>query len=415
MIVDEMHEEHPELLKDQYWEEVVPKDLPYTVASEHFRKEEPKGSAENYKIKEADALYANINPMTKRNMNEDNYADYESVDTPMVERRKNWFSRQLTRMGSMRSSSQYSSTGGLFNRNRQNSVYSSPEAAGQLPNPNGGTSSSSHPKMTFYDKFVRGKSGRALRLQKQSSKLSLNGAVMANAPNRSNRPRIPTPDVVTKEMNDRVIFGHSNPVMSAAGHSPVASGVALMTQQLANTPSMYHHPTAISTADVPVTFLLSPIKELDTGSLNNTLHPNSPTTLQLAQALQASGIQVTGSPSLSRIITVNSADQCDTSVVNSHNQLPLLSMIIPTTSSSYAPADTSVVHEASPPSGSIPSRRRRFEITRKESLNKTKSLDSSTPGSTKGPSTEMAEKRKSDGDQPSGGGGADGKTGEVYV
>lgn len=415
MIVDEMHEEHPELLKDQYWEEVVPKDLPYTVASEHFRKEEPKGSAEHYKIKEADALYANINPMTKRNMNEDNYADYESVDTPMVERRKNWFSRQLTRMGSMRSSSQYSSTGGLFNRNRQNSVYSSPEAAGQLPNPNGGTSSSSHPKMTFYDKFVR-KSGRAMRLQKQSSKLSLNGAVMANAPNRSNRPRIPTPDVVTKEMTDRVIFGNSNPVMSAAGHSPVASGVALMTQQLANTPSMYHHPTAISTADVPVTFLLSPIKELDTGSLNNTLHPNSPTTLQLAQALQASGIQVTGSPSLSRIITVNSADQCDTSVVNSHNQLPVLSMIMPTTSSSYAPADTSVVHETSTSSGSIPSRRRRFEITRKGSLNKTKSLDS-TPGaaagSTPGTSTEMTEKRKSDGDQPSG--GSDGKTGEVYV
>lgn len=169
MIVDEMHEEHPELLKDQYWEEVVPKDLPYTVASEHFRKEEPKGSAEHYKIKEADAVYANINPMTKRSMNEDNYADYESVDTPMVERRKNWFSRQLTRMGSMRSSSQYSSTGGLFNRHRQNSVYSSPEA--QLPNPNGPALQSSHqPKMSFYDKFVgRSKSGRAIRqLQKQS-------------------------------------------------------------------------------------------------------------------------------------------------------------------------------------------------------------------------------------------------------
>ncbi|KAJ8985525.1 hypothetical protein NQ317_019908 [Molorchus minor] len=39
MIVDEMHEEHPELLKDQYWDDVVPKDLPYTVASEHYRKE----------------------------------------------------------------------------------------------------------------------------------------------------------------------------------------------------------------------------------------------------------------------------------------------------------------------------------------------------------------------------------------
>lgn len=50
MIVDEMHEEHPELLRDQYWEEVVPKDLPYTVASEHYRREEPKGSAEHYKV-----------------------------------------------------------------------------------------------------------------------------------------------------------------------------------------------------------------------------------------------------------------------------------------------------------------------------------------------------------------------------
>lgn len=167
MIVDEMHEEHPELLKDQYWEEVVPKDLPYTVASEHYRKQEPKGSAEHYKIKEADALYANIIPSKQRTTNEDNYADYESVDTPMVERRKNWFSRQLTRMGSMRSSSTaYSSGGGnLFNRNRQNSVYSSPEA--QLPPPNGPPPVQQ--KMSFYDKFVGRKSGRTQRqLLKQS-------------------------------------------------------------------------------------------------------------------------------------------------------------------------------------------------------------------------------------------------------
>lgn len=117
MIVDEMHEEHPELLKDQYWEEVVPKDLPYTVASEHYRRHEPKGSAETYKVKEADAVYANIMP-AKRSLNDDVYADYESVDTPMVERRKNWFSRQ---MQSMRSSSTAYSSGGLFNRNRLNS------------------------------------------------------------------------------------------------------------------------------------------------------------------------------------------------------------------------------------------------------------------------------------------------------
>lgn len=79
MIVDEMHEEHPELLKDQYWDQVVPADLPYTVASEHYRKYEPKGSAENYKVKEADAMYANI-IMNKRAPPDDVYADYVRVN-----------------------------------------------------------------------------------------------------------------------------------------------------------------------------------------------------------------------------------------------------------------------------------------------------------------------------------------------
>lgn len=76
MIVDEMHEEHPELLKDQYWEEVVPKDLPYTVASEHYRRTEPKGSAEHYVVKAADSMYANLSPAKKL---EDVYADYVSI------------------------------------------------------------------------------------------------------------------------------------------------------------------------------------------------------------------------------------------------------------------------------------------------------------------------------------------------
>lgn len=71
-----MHEEHPELLKDQYWEEVVPAELPYTVASEHYRRSEPKGSAENYKVKQADAMYANISAMGKRQNFDDVYADY---------------------------------------------------------------------------------------------------------------------------------------------------------------------------------------------------------------------------------------------------------------------------------------------------------------------------------------------------
>lgn len=78
MIVDEMHEEHPELLKDQYWDEVVPKELPYTVASEHYRKEEPKGSADHYKIKTQDAMYANlITP--RKTIVDDMYADYVSL------------------------------------------------------------------------------------------------------------------------------------------------------------------------------------------------------------------------------------------------------------------------------------------------------------------------------------------------
>jgi len=80
MIVDEMHEEHPELLRDQYWECVVPKDLPYTVASEHYRKDEPKGSAEKYKVKKEDAMYANIMPGGgKRMLSDDVYADYVSI------------------------------------------------------------------------------------------------------------------------------------------------------------------------------------------------------------------------------------------------------------------------------------------------------------------------------------------------
>lgn len=78
MIVDEMHQEHPELLKDQYWDEVVPKELPYTVASEHYRREEPKGSAEKYKVKAQDAVYANLIGPRKTTI-DDMYADYVSI------------------------------------------------------------------------------------------------------------------------------------------------------------------------------------------------------------------------------------------------------------------------------------------------------------------------------------------------
>lgn len=47
------------------------------------------------------------------------------MDTPIPERRRSWLSRQI---GSIRSSVTAYSGGGVYNkRNRQNSVYSSPE------------------------------------------------------------------------------------------------------------------------------------------------------------------------------------------------------------------------------------------------------------------------------------------------
>ena len=45
LIVDEMHAEHPELVKDAFWDEGVPDELPYTLAAEEFRAEPWQGSA----------------------------------------------------------------------------------------------------------------------------------------------------------------------------------------------------------------------------------------------------------------------------------------------------------------------------------------------------------------------------------
>lgn len=47
LIVDEMHHEHPELVRDQYWDEVFPQELPYTLASEPFREQHPLPSTAN--------------------------------------------------------------------------------------------------------------------------------------------------------------------------------------------------------------------------------------------------------------------------------------------------------------------------------------------------------------------------------
>ncbi|XP_043286299.1 uncharacterized protein Best2 isoform X2 [Venturia canescens] len=244
MIVDEMHEEHPELLKDQYWDEVIPKDLPYTVASEQYRKEEPKGSAEHYKVKESDSLYANVilgnhhnHSQHRKTHQDDMYADYESVDTPLVERRKNWLQRQITRMGSVRSSSTtYSSGGGFFARNRHNSVYSSPETGG-LPQTN-----NMNPKMSLYDRLVGRKSVRSQRMGRQGTMTKLQSVPVS----LKNRPRIPTPDV-TKEVVDR----EQRLALSASNAASIGAGVVGVI------PANGHYPTELPVVQV----VLSPIAE----------------------------------------------------------------------------------------------------------------------------------------------------------
>ncbi|CAL8147673.1 unnamed protein product [Orchesella dallaii] len=39
MVVDEMNTEFPEMVRDQYWDEVVPEEIPYTQASMKYKKE----------------------------------------------------------------------------------------------------------------------------------------------------------------------------------------------------------------------------------------------------------------------------------------------------------------------------------------------------------------------------------------
>lgn len=53
LIVDEMHHEHPELIRDQYWDEVFPSELPYTAASQPFREEHPQPSTAGIQLSAA--------------------------------------------------------------------------------------------------------------------------------------------------------------------------------------------------------------------------------------------------------------------------------------------------------------------------------------------------------------------------
>ncbi|XP_012223330.1 bestrophin-4 isoform X2 [Linepithema humile] len=53
LIVDEMHHEHPALIRDQYWDEIFPTELPYTAAAQPFREEHPQHSTANIQLSAA--------------------------------------------------------------------------------------------------------------------------------------------------------------------------------------------------------------------------------------------------------------------------------------------------------------------------------------------------------------------------
>lgn len=66
LIVDEMHHEHPTLVKDQYWDEGFPQELPHTVASAEHKEEEPQPSTANIEVNRRDAEVIPVVPSSVR-------------------------------------------------------------------------------------------------------------------------------------------------------------------------------------------------------------------------------------------------------------------------------------------------------------------------------------------------------------
>ncbi|KAG8222422.1 hypothetical protein J437_LFUL008419 [Ladona fulva] len=133
----------------------------------------------------------------------------ESVDTPLVERRKNWFQRQLHRMGSVRSANTTYSSGGLFTgggartapSSRTGNAYTNTTIQQGDVNANAAAITTNPQKLSLYDRLMSRKSGRG-QLQRgrhSTSKMNGSGGSSNTVPVAvKNRPRIPTPDV-TKE------------------------------------------------------------------------------------------------------------------------------------------------------------------------------------------------------------------------
>lgn len=74
LIVDGMHHEHPDLVRDQYWDDVFPAELPYTSAAEPFREKVPQPSTANIAVDASATEYTNPTSVKVEGSNNPNYA-----------------------------------------------------------------------------------------------------------------------------------------------------------------------------------------------------------------------------------------------------------------------------------------------------------------------------------------------------
>ena len=133
MIVDDMHQEYPELLKDIHFNQGGPTILPYTQEAAHLRMQEPKGSAE---IKEeadnASSTYYRLSYPFHRTASKQKSmmknsssmiqldSEYESIDHNAL----------FGKMKAKIRRSQMRKAGGMKSEDDTNSIYSPPVAGG---------------------------------------------------------------------------------------------------------------------------------------------------------------------------------------------------------------------------------------------------------------------------------------------
>lgn len=154
MIVDDMHHNYPELLKDVYWNQTVPAVLPYTQETAHYRKDEPKGSAEKKEEEETYystslanggavasvrsgtpnthySLFRNRLGGSKQALDTEPYSDYESVDTTLI----GWWKARLRKSQMRRSVRSMSSNASMATSTGSKFINHQQSAPPDIPSP----------------------------------------------------------------------------------------------------------------------------------------------------------------------------------------------------------------------------------------------------------------------------------------